>query len=89
MGGAYVVWWRRGASSSRSVPQWFSLRRTKPLAMADNDSCAVRLRSVAVGDPAYRRRQSGQMEELVWQAIPRAEELYSVYLKERAEEEGR
>jgi hypothetical protein len=43
---------------------------------------------VAVGHPAHRGDKTGQWKAWYERAIPHAEELYAVYLKERAEEEG-
>jgi hypothetical protein len=44
---------------------------------------------VAFSDPAGRRGKSGKWNRWYAEAIPHAEQLYEIYLKERADEEGR
>jgi len=67
-----------------------NLKELRPR-QTDDDQGAVCLRPVAISDPAGRRGQGGSVEAWYDRAIPRAEDLYAVYLKERAreEEEGR
>jgi hypothetical protein len=48
----------------------------------------VRVRSLALGDPAGGWRQGRAVEPVVRRGHPRAEHLYEIYLKERAGEEA-
>jgi hypothetical protein len=67
------------------------LKGTAPwLQRHDRDPDLVRLRPVALGDPAGRRRQVREVEPLVRPGDPACRAaLYEIYLKERAAEESR